>query len=111
MKFTINGKEYESAKYSFNTHCQFDEMGVNVLDIKNKPFSILRAYFSISSGMDLDTCGDELEAHIMNGGKLDDITTVFLKELDKSDFFRSLVGNPKKKEKKVAVDAPMNPPE
>ena len=53
MKFTINGTEYEGAKYDYNTHCDFDAMGVNVLTIRKNPLPVIRAYLAISSGMDL----------------------------------------------------------
>lgn len=91
MTFTINGKEYEGAKYNYNTSCLFEEMGVNVSEIAKKPQSVLRAYLAISSGMDLDDAGNEIEAHLINGGDLSEIQSAFAKELSESGFFKSLL--------------------
>ena len=90
-KFTINGKEYEGAKYNYNTSCAFEEMGVQVSEIGKKPQSVLRAYLAISSGMDLEEAGAEIEEHIIAGGTLTDISNVFAKELSESGFFKSLL--------------------
>ena len=73
-KFTINGKEYEGAKYNYNTSCEFEEMGIQVSEIGKKPQSVLRAYLAISSGMDVEDAGAEIEAHIIAGGTLEDIS-------------------------------------
>lgn len=96
MKFTINGKEYEGAKYDYNTHCELQEMGVEVLEIKKKPQAIMRAYLAISSGMDLEDAGKEIEQHIINGGDLSDIIIALLKEMDQSDFFQAIINRAKK---------------
>lgn len=91
MTFTINGKEYESAKYDFNTHCEFDSLGVNAIEISTKPLPVLRAYLAICGDMSLEKAGKELEKHFVNGGKLEEITTCLIKELDASDFFTAMV--------------------
>ena len=96
MKFTINDKVYEGAKYDMNTHCLFEEYKTDVLLIQKQPLSVLRAYLSISSGMDLDEAGKEIEAHIIKGGKLEDISKALLTEMDQSDFFLAMVGGKKK---------------
>jgi hypothetical protein len=91
MKFTINGNEYESAKYDYNTHCAFQEFGVNALDIRKKPESVLRAYLAISSGMSAEEAGEEIEKHIINGGDLTDLVVALTKEMGKSDFFQAIL--------------------
>lgn len=90
MKFTVNGNEYEGAKYDFNTHCNLSEMGVNALDIRKKPESVARAYFAISSGLTTQEAGEEMEKHIIAGGDLSEIIIALLTEMDQSDFFRSI---------------------
>ena len=99
MKFTINGTDYEGAKYNYNTHCNLSEMGVNALEIRKKPESVARAYFAISSGLTVEEAGDEIEQHIINGGDLSEIIIALLKEMDKSDFFRSIMQKAKEDEK------------
>ena len=89
--FTINGKEYEGAKYDYNTSCLFEEMGIQVSEIGKKPQSVLRAYLAISSGMDVEEAGKEIEAHIVSGNSLTEMSNVFAKELSESGFFQSLI--------------------
>jgi len=98
MSFKINGKTYEGAKYDFNTHCEFDALGVNVLTLRENPLPVLRAYLSISSGMDLISCGNELEKHIINGGTLAEMIGELAKEMNASDFFMAVTGQKKKEE-------------
>ena len=98
MKFTINGKEYEGAKYDFNTHCEFDALGVNVLNIQSNPLPVLRAYLSICSGMDLIACGKELEAHLIKGGSLAEVMALLTKEITSSDFFIAITKRENQKE-------------
>lgn len=91
MSFKINGKSYEGAKYDFNTHCEFDAMGVNAMEITTKPAPVLRAYFAISTGMSVTEAGNELEKHFLNGGKFDELTAELIKEMDRSDFFMTMI--------------------
>ena len=101
MTFTINGNKYEAAKYDFNTHCEFDSLGVNVLSLRENPLPVLRAYLSISSGMSLVECGKELEQHIIKGGDFAEMITVLAKEMNASDFFMAITG-----QKKETTEAP-----
>lgn len=90
-KFTINGKEYEGAKYNYNTSCMFEEMGVNISDIGKKPMGVMRAYLAISSGMDAEDAGNEIEQHLIGGGNLTEMQSVLAKEMSESGFFKSLL--------------------
>lgn len=96
MKFTINGKEYTGAKYSYNTACALEEYGVSVASLQKKPQSSARAYLAISGNMDLEDAGDEIEQHIINGGDVNDLFACLMSELDKSGFFKNLVERVKK---------------
>lgn len=86
----INGKKYDAAKMNFNAVCQLEEYGVSLADMKNKNFSMIRAYFGLCSGLDVDDAGSELEAHMISGGKLDELTQAMTKELNESDFFQAM---------------------
>ena len=99
MKFTVNGTEYEGVKYNFNTHCTLSEMGVNPLEVRKKPESVARAYFAVSSGLTVDEAGEEIEQHIINGGDLSGIIVAMLKEMEQSDFFRSIIQKTKDEDK------------
>ena len=95
MKFTINGNEYEGAKFDFNTYCAFEEMNVDVSKIAEKPILAIRAYLAISTGMSLAAAGNEIESHVVNGGDLTGIMDALVKEMNNSDFFTALTGRKK----------------
>lgn len=100
MKFTVNGTEYEGAKYDFNTHCEFDAMGVSVLDAQNKPLPVLRAYLAISTGMNIAMAGKEIEKHLIDGGSLNDMMLCLTTEVTNSDFFIALMKRQEEKPKR-----------
>lgn len=91
MSFKINGKTYEGAKYDFNTHCDFDALGVNPLEITTKPMPVLRAYLSISTGMSITEAGEELEKHFINGGNFEELGATLIKEMEASSFFMTMI--------------------
>ena len=80
--FTINGKEYKAKPFDFNLVCDLEDMGISLEEAGRKPMSMVRAYFGICAGKGKNFSGKEMEAHIINGGKFD--------EMEKSDFFHSL---------------------
>ena len=88
--FTINNRRYESAPLDFNAVCTFEDNGIKLDDLKKKPFACMRNYLALCSNLDLEDAGREIESHIINGGKLDDLINAMNTEIDKSDFFRAL---------------------
>lgn len=103
--FEINGKEYNAAEFDFNLTCELEDNGVSLSDIRKKPMSFIRSYVALSAGVDVDIAGKEIEAHITNGGKLDDVMNVMMEQINDSDFFRNLATEPEAKasRKKVAT--------
>ena len=88
--FIVNGKEYKAKPFDFNFVCDLEDMGISLEMISKKPMSAIRAYFAMCAGKGSEYAGKELEAHVIGGGELDDITTTMSEEMEKSDFFRSL---------------------
>lgn len=88
--FTVNGKEYKAKAFDFNLVCDLEDMGISLEQAENKPMSMVRAYFGLCVGRDKEFAGKEMEAHIIDGGTFDDIMTAMSKEMEESDFFRSL---------------------
>lgn len=86
----INGKEYKNIPITFNTFCKLEEMGVDIANIDSKLFTSARAYASLCMKKPAAYVGEEVEQHIINGGKINDIVEVFAKELEKSDFFQAM---------------------
>lgn len=88
--FKVNGKEYTAKAFDYNLICDLEDMGIALQEAANKPMSMVRAYFSLCSGRGKEYAGKEIEAHIIKGGKLDDVMNAMSEEMDKSDFFLAL---------------------
>lgn len=88
--FTINGRKYTAKNFGFNTIADLDDMGVAIEQAQKKQTSFIRAYFAVCAGFDKDTAGAEIEKHIIDGGNLNELSEVLAKEIEESDFFRSL---------------------
>lgn len=88
--FEINGVTYNAAEFDFNLTCELEDRGISLADIRKKPMSFIRSYVALSGDIDVDVAGKEIEAHITNGGKLDDVMGVMMEQINDSDFFRNL---------------------
>lgn len=88
--FTINGVSYNAKPFTFNVVCDLEDMGVSLQDMQNKPMSVVRAYFAVCCGKGQDFAGEQIEAHVINGGDFADVIEAMSEEMDKSDFFRAL---------------------
>lgn len=88
--FTINGNKYEAREFDFDMVCDFDELGLDLDSMFRKQMASIRVYFSICAGISKEQAGKELNEHIMNGGKLNELIEVFKDSVMKSDFFRAI---------------------
>jgi len=88
--FTINDKQYTAKPFDFNLVCDLEDAGVQLSEISSKPMSAVRAYFTLCSELDKDVAGLELQAHMIGGGKIDEIVDAMNAELKESDFFRAI---------------------
>lgn len=88
--FKINGKIYKAKPLDANAVCDIEEMGVSLTSGKPAVFSMARAYFALCCGKGKEYAGSEIEAHIVSGGKFDDLINVMNEQMEKSDFFRAL---------------------
>ena len=90
-RFTVNGKQYDAKPFDFNLVCDLEDMGVSLQEMGRKHFSVTRAYFSLCSGLSVEEAGKVLEAHAIAGGNFVEINGVLNDEMEKSDFFRTLI--------------------
>lgn len=88
--FTINGKTYKSREFDFGMLCELEESNISIDEIQEKPFSFVRKYFAMCSGLNPQMASIELNNHIIGGGDLEDIMGVITNEIENSGFFRSL---------------------
>lgn len=90
-KFTVNEKEYMAKPFDFNLVCDLEDMGVTMSEMGRKRFSVTRAYFAICAGLSNEAAGKELEAHAIAGGTFEAINIALNAEMEKSDFFHTLI--------------------
>ena len=101
--FSINGKLYRATPFTFNTLSDLEDMGIRIEDAQKKPMSLIRAYFALCAGGDKEYAGNELQAHLIAGGKLDGLSEAMTAEMNDSDFFRSLTTSPKEESEEETV--------
>lgn len=89
-KFTVNKVTYIAKPFDFDMVCELEDMGVTFERIDKMPMSLIRAYFAICAGVSKEQAAVIIQNHMINGGKLDDITESMAKEMNESDFFRAL---------------------
>ena len=88
--FTVNKVTYVAKPFTYGMVCDLEEMGVTFDRVEKLPNSLIRGYFAICAGISKEQAQELIQAHIINGGKLDDITEPMAKEMNASDFFRAL---------------------
>lgn len=89
-KFKINGIEYKAKPFDFNLVCDLEDMGISLNNMAGRNTSLIRAYFVLCSGMSKEAAGKEIEQQFIKYGDLNEISEALNKEMEKSDFFRSL---------------------
>lgn len=88
--FNINGKSYRAKEFDFNLLCDLEDQGLSLEDIDKKPMSLIRTYLAFCGNVTKEQAGRELEAHIENGGKFDDVVQVMSDQMSNSGFFRAI---------------------
>lgn len=99
--FTINNVVYTAKEFDFNTVCDLEDYGVSLEEMQKKPTSAIRAYFALCTGGSIEDAGNEMQAHIMAGGNLNDLTQAMVAEMNESDFFQALTKRAKKSTRKT----------
>lgn len=92
--FGLNGNNIVAKEIDFNLLADFDDFGVSIEDAGSKPLVFMRAYVACCTGKNIEEAGNEINAHIINGGNLEDIMDVMNTLLEDSDFFRALQNEP-----------------
>lgn len=86
----LNGRSIKAADVDFNFVAMLGENNINLSEIGRKPIPSIRVYVAHCTGLDVDTAGEIINQHIINGGNLADLMSVFSKKCDESDFFRAI---------------------
>ncbi len=92
-KFTINGRTYQAKEIDFNFVCLLEVEGIELAKMGKSFMNILKVYAAYCMDADSEYAGSEINQHIINGGKLDDLTEIVSAKMDESDFFRAISKN------------------
>ena len=88
--FQINNHLYHAKEFDFNLLCDLEEQGLSLDDIDKKPMSLIRVYLAFCGNISKEKAGAEIEAHLENGGKFNDVVDAMSAQMQDSGFFRSL---------------------
>jgi hypothetical protein len=88
-KLIVNGKVYPVKELDFDYLADLDEAGVPLGKVTSMAGT--RYFVAYCSGLDKKEVSKEITQHIVNGGKMTDITDVYAKALEDSGFFRALM--------------------
>ena len=88
--FIVNGKTYHAKEFDFNFLCDLEDQNLSLEDIDKKPMSLIRSYLAFSANITKEQAGVEIEKHLENGGKFNDIVEIMGQQMQDSGFFRSL---------------------
>ena len=88
-KITVNGKEYTLKTIDFSAICDLESLGLDISSAHKQTFTTLRALLAHAMGVDMEVASQEIQKHIVGGGKLDDLKPLF-DNLVESDFFRHI---------------------
>lgn len=88
--FILNGKTYMPKSFGFNFMCSLEEKNLPLDEIEKNPMRIIRLYISYCIGKDEIAAGEEIEAHVENGGDLSEIADILSNAMEESGFFRAL---------------------
>lgn len=89
--FKVNGTEYVAKPFDFNLLADFEDMGVSIGTLVTKPNVAMRAYLAVCGNMSIKKSGEEINAHIVSGGLLDELADAMNSAMDESDFFQQMV--------------------
>ena len=89
-KILLNGKVYQAKEIDFNYICMLEVEGIEFSRIGTGFFNMLKVYVAYCMDVEPEYAGEEINKHVMNGGKLTEITNTLSEKLETSDFFRAI---------------------
>lgn len=88
--FTLNGRTIMAKPFDFNMICDLEDCGIEMSSLGKHNTGLLRAYVSICIGSSVAEAGALIQAHVLEGGKLDELNETIAREVTESDFFQKL---------------------
>ena len=99
----INNKKYEVPELTFKHLAMMEEQGFSVLDAfrKKQIFLLAMGFVCAVTGEDRDEAERLLEQHVLGGGDIGDIYVAFAEAVDRSAFFKKMLGLEEEEQKKT----------
>jgi hypothetical protein len=89
--FKLNGKEYKDIEITYNVVADLEERGIDLQDFgKGKALSTIRAVIAVAFNGNIEVAGHEINQHLLNGGKFEDLVQIVQKAVETSGFFQAL---------------------
>lgn len=88
----INNTEYTAPTLNFGDMCKLEQWGLQIGDLSSRPLGFLAGFVGLAIGGDLDAGQAAIDAHLENGGSLDDLTDSLNKAVEASGFFKATAG-------------------
>ena len=87
----INDKQYDAPALNFGAMCKLEQWGLQIGDLSSRPLGFLAGFISLATGGDDLAAGQAaIDAHLENGGSLDDLTDALNKAVEASGFFKQM---------------------
>lgn len=91
----INGKQYDAPALNFGAMCTLEKWGLQIGDLSSRPLGFLAGFVALAIGGDLTAGQAAIDAHLENGGNLEEISDALNKAVDESGFFKATAGESK----------------
>jgi len=90
----INNKKYDVPELTFRHFTIMEEQGFSVIDAfrKQQIFLLAMGFVSIVTGEDRDESERLIEQHVLGGGDIGDIYNSFAEAVNRSAFFKKMLG-------------------
>ena len=106
----LNNRQYIVPELTFKHFTAMEEQGFSVLQAfrKSEVFLLAMGFVCAVTGEDRDEAERLIEQHVLGGGKIEDIYAAFGEAIEKSGFFRKVLGldEPRKAKTKTGVPVP-----
>lgn len=86
----LGEKRIPAADVDFNFVALLSENNIQLNEMGKKMLPTLRVYVAHCMGIDVETAGQIINQHMVSGGTLADIASVFTQKVEDSDFFRAI---------------------
>ena len=99
----INNKKYDVPDLTFRHMAMMEEQGFSVIEAfrKKQIFLLAMGFVCVVTGEDREEAERLLEQHVLGGGDIADIYLAFGEAVDRSAFFRKMLGLEEEEQKKT----------